>query len=120
MSSKASPPAVRITLSASHSQVSQSFPGHLDAQGHSKQKGQDVCGRGGVGEDAASWELGEAPGAGVARADTGAGKGQVGTQGHALEFCLHLWEGRGGKWEAEHWSIFFKEQLVLSYRVNCG
>lgn len=96
MSSKGSFPAVRITLSDSHSQVSQSFLGHLDAQVHSEQKGQDVCGRGGVGKEAASWELGESPGAGVPRADTRAGKAQVGTQGHVLEFCPTFGKLEGG------------------------
>lgn len=109
MSSMASFPAVRITLCDSHSPVSQSFPGRLDAQVHSEQKGQDVCGHRRVGKDAAFWERGESPGRGVARAVTGAGKGRVGTQGHVLQFCLHLWEGRGGKQEAEHWGIFLRD-----------
>lgn len=109
MSSLASFPAVRIILSDSHSPVSQSFPGPLDAQVHSEQKGQDVCGHRHVGKDAASWEPGESPGGGVAGAVTGAGRGRVGTQGHVL-FCLHLWEVVGGSGR-QNIGAFFKETV---------
>lgn len=67
--------AARITLSDSHSRVSQSVPGQQDAQVHPEQREQGVRGCRGVGGVLP-------PGGGVC------------TQGHMREFALRLHEGQ--------------------------